>query len=36
MYCVKCRKRTETSNERLATSKNGKRMKRDLRGMRKN
>ena len=27
MYCVKCRKRTETSNERLATSKNGKRMK---------
>ena len=28
MYCVKCKKRTETSNERLATSKNGKRMKR--------
>ena len=27
MYCVKCRKETETSNERLATSKNGKRMK---------
>ena len=28
MYCVKCRKRTETTNEQLATSKNGKRMKR--------
>ena len=28
MYCVKCRKETETSNEQLATSKNGKRMKR--------
>ena len=27
MYCVKCKKRTETTNERLATSKNGKRMK---------
>ena len=36
MYCVKCRKRTETSNERLTTLKNGKHMKRDLRGMRKN
>ena len=27
MYCVKCKKRTETSNERFTTSKNGKRMK---------
>ena len=27
MYCVKCKKRTETTNERIATSKNKKRMK---------
>ena len=29
MYCVKCKKRTETTNERFATSKNKKRMKQE-------
>ena len=28
MYCVKCKKRTETTNERMTTTKNNKRMKR--------
>ena len=28
MYCVKCKKRTDTSNEQLTTTKNNRRMKR--------
>ena len=28
MYCVKCKKRTETTYERMTTTKNNKRMKR--------
>ena len=28
MYCVKCKKRTETTNERMTTTKNNRRMKR--------
>ena len=28
MYCVKCKKATDTSNEQFAVSKNGRNMKR--------
>ena len=28
MYCVKCKKRTDTTNERITTTKNNKHMKR--------
>ena len=28
MYCVKCKKTTDTSNEQLTTTKNNRRMKR--------
>ena len=28
MYCVKCKKRTDTTNERITTTKSNKRMKR--------
>ena len=28
MYCVKCKKTTNTSNEQLTTTKNNRRMKR--------
>ena len=27
MYCVKCKKRTDTTNERITTSKNNRHMK---------
>ena len=28
MYCVKCKKRTDTTNERITTTKNNRHMKR--------
>ena len=28
MYCVKCKKRTETTNERITTTKNNRHIKR--------
>ena len=28
MYCVKCKKRTDTTNEQLTTTKNNRHMKR--------
>ena len=28
MYCVKCKKRTETTNERITTTKNNRHTKR--------
>ena len=28
MYCVKCKKRTETTNKRITTTKNNKHIKR--------
>ena len=30
MYCVKCKKTTDTSNEQLTTTKNNRRMKRGI------
>ena len=30
MYCVKCKKRTDTSNERVTTTKNNRHMKRRI------
>ena len=30
MYCVKCKKRTETTNERITTTKNNKHIKRGM------
>ena len=30
MYCVKCKKATDTSNEQYAVSKNGRNMKRGM------
>ena len=30
MYCVKCKKRTDTTNERVTTTKNNRHMKRGV------
>ena len=30
MYCVKCKKRTDTTNERITTTKNNRHMKRGM------
>ena len=30
MYCVKCKKRTDTTNERVTTTKNKRHMKRGV------